>query len=46
MDKYHMTIEEIAQEMGTTEDTIKGIIIRAIAKIKLRHPELYEWLST
>jgi DNA-binding CsgD family transcriptional regulator len=42
--KYHMTTEEIAQELGVSEDTVKGILVRALAKIRLRHPQLRYWL--
>ena len=42
--KYHMTTEEIAKELGVTEDTVKGILARALAKIRLRHPQLINWL--
>ena len=42
--KYYMTTEEIAKELGITEYAVKGILVRALEKIRLRHPQLRGWL--
>jgi DNA-binding CsgD family transcriptional regulator len=42
--KYAMTKKEIADELGTTEQAVNGLLVRAIEKIRLRHPELRHWL--
>ena len=40
-----MTIEEIAKELGIHKRTVQVDLHNALFKIKLRHPELIEWLE-
>jgi DNA-binding NarL/FixJ family response regulator len=40
-----MTIEEIAEALGISRRTVQVDLRNAMFKIKLRHPELIEWLE-
>lgn len=43
-EQVYMTRAEIAEALGITEDAVKSILCRAIAKIRKQHPELIEWI--
>ncbi len=40
-----MTLDEIAEELGIHKATVRVDLRNAMFKIKLRHPELIEWLE-
>jgi|DEB0MinimDraft_10_1074344.scaffolds.fasta_scaffold818444_1 predicted DNA-binding protein (UPF0251 family) len=42
--KFHMTIEEVAEKLGVARSTVIEDYRSAINKIKLRHPQLKDWL--
>jgi len=42
--KFYMTIDEVAEKLGVAKSTVKEDYKSAIEKIKLRHPQLKDWL--
>lgn len=45
MKYYAMSLEEIAEELGTTEPAVRAIIRKALFKLRLRYPEHQSWLT-
>ena len=41
---YVMTRDEIAEELGIAPGAVKALLKSAAEKIKIRHPELRDWL--
>lgn len=45
MKYYAMSLDEMAEELGTTEPAVRAEIRRALAKVRLKNPEYASWLT-
>jgi DNA-directed RNA polymerase sigma subunit (sigma70/sigma32) len=43
-EKYYMTLQEIADELGISRDSARRLVDQALEKVKLLHPQLRELL--
>ena len=43
-EKYYMTQQEIADELGMSKDAVRRLLNDALEKVRIKHPELRELL--